>query len=133
MVGHAQSHRPVGLAEIPRKRGLCTQDNGQPTRPEFLGQGARIVGNLRGQSIQCTQVADQHGGRHLPTAALGRKKRTHGVRVECIRTDPIDRIGGEHDHAAAAKRVDGLIDSRTPHRLAVRWHNRIAHLTVPST
>ena len=71
------------------------------------------VGTLGGERVEGGHSGDEHGRWRLAGAALRVEQALHGCRVERIRGDAVDGVGGQHDEFASA---DAPSASRMPVR-----------------
>ena len=112
MVGHPHRHGAPGLAEVPLQRRLRVADQRERSRPELLDQGARVAGHPDRERVERGRRRDEHRRRHLPAAALGLQQVGHGLGVERVGGDAVDRVGRDHDQRAALDREAGGLDGR---------------------
>ena len=83
-----RSHCSVGLSRKTRVSGP-----GQNSSIRSWPNGAQRLRQRRRRA----HAADQHRGRHVPAAPLGRQQRGDRLRGERVRAEPVHRVGGQDD------------------------------------
>ena len=97
---HAHRHRAAGVPQIPGQRRAGPGDQGQAARPELVDQVLTERPHVLDQRGRGADGTDEHRGRHVPAAPLGRQEPADRPRRERVRADAVDRVGRQDDQFA---------------------------------
>ena len=113
---HPDGVQPAGGDE--RHAVRLRQYHRQRPGPEAPGKAVRRLRHILAVAREPARVWDMQDERVILRAALGLKNVPHGVRVQSVRAEAVDRLGRDGEQPAAAQNVRGLFDRRAlPRRI----------------
>ena len=113
---HPDGVQPAGGDE--RHAVRLRQYHRQRPGPEAPGKAVRRLRHVLAVAREPARVGDMQDERVILRAALGLKNVPHGVRVQSVRAEAVDRLGRDGEQPAAAQNVRGLFDRRAlPRRI----------------